>query len=233
MRLTLTEYLLNNFAAGRGAVIIVDEAQNLTPDLLEELRMLGNLEARQGKAVQIVLVAQPGIVELLRQPPLAALRQRLAVRPKLERFDVHEATDYLVHRLRMAGGRPETMFTDEALEILARGADGIPRLLNQAAHQALTIACQAGASQVDAEAALEGLAALSLEGETTSPEAGEQHAAEGEAATNGATRMMEEHDCEPMLPGNEGANENGAPTTEANERPAAFRPLFATPRRPA
>src|SRR5262249_8105026 len=151
------EYLLNNFAAGRRAVIIVDEAQNLTTDLLEELRMLGNLEARRGRAVQIVLVAQPEILETLRQPALTALRQRLAIRPKLELFDVHEATDYLMHRLRMAGGRPEAIITDEALEILGRGAKGIPRLLNQAAHVALTMACQAEASPVDAEAALEAL----------------------------------------------------------------------------
>ena len=233
LRLTLTEYLLNNFAAGRRAVIIVDEAHNLPPDLLEELRMLGNLEARQGKAVQVVLVAQPSILETLRQPPLAALRQRLAVQPQLEPFDVHEATDYLLHRLRTAGGRPETIITDEALEILARGGKGIPRLLNQATHQALTMASQAEARQVDAEAALEALAALSLEVDTASPDAEELHAAKGGAEGNGDTLLMGEgHDCEPMLAGEE-AGEDTTAAAERAEVSTPLRPLFATPRRPA
>jgi type II secretory pathway predicted ATPase ExeA len=165
MRLALTDYLLQNYATGRRAVLVIDEAQHLSPDLLEELRLLGNLEAGHGKAVQLVLVAQPWFVESLQQPELASFSQRLVVRSRLEALDVQEAADYLVHHLRTAGGRPEEIITDEALAILARGTHGVPRLLNQAAHQALAIACTANTAPVDAEVALEALAALGLEAE--------------------------------------------------------------------
>lgn len=163
LRLTLTDYLLKNHQGGKRALVLVDEAQHLTPDLLEELRLLGNLEAGAGKAVQVVLVAQPSIVERLGRGELAALRQRLAVRVNLEPLDVREAADYLVHHIRCAGGRPEAVIADEALELLARGATGVPRLLNQAAHQALLLACAAGTTPLDAEAALEALGMLGLD----------------------------------------------------------------------
>jgi type II secretory pathway predicted ATPase ExeA len=163
LRLALTDHLLQTFSAGRRSVLVVDEAHHLTADVLEELRLLSNLEARQGKALHVVLAAQPAIRETLGQPQLAGFQQRLIVRPQLETLGVHEAADYLVHQLRTAGGRPERIMTDEALEILARGTQGVPRLLNQAGHQALGLAASAGADQVDAEVALEALAALGLE----------------------------------------------------------------------
>jgi hypothetical protein len=78
--------------------------------------------------------------------------------------------DYLVHQIRTAGGRPEQVFADEALTLLARGTEGIPRLLNQAAHQALGLACRAEMDQVDAEAALEALTLCGLEVDLESEE---------------------------------------------------------------
>jgi type II secretory pathway predicted ATPase ExeA len=165
-RLAVTDHLLQNYRAGRSAVLVVDEAQHLSADLLEELRMLGNLEGKQGKALQVVLLSQPTIHDLLRRPELAAFQQRLAVDARVEPLGVHEAADYLVHHVRQAGGRPEAVFSDEALEVLAKGALGVPRLINRAAHQALTLAHSVGADQVDAEAALEALAQLGL----TAPE---------------------------------------------------------------
>jgi type II secretory pathway predicted ATPase ExeA len=163
MRLALTEFLLAHYGAGRRALILVDEAQHLSADLLEELRLLGNLESAHGRAVQIVLIGQPAILDTLHRPELKAVQQRLAVRVRLEVLDVHESADYLLHHIRAACGRPERIITDEALTILARGSQGVPRLLNQAAHQALTLAFEADAAQVDAEAALEALALLGLE----------------------------------------------------------------------
>ena len=165
LRLALTDHLLRGYEAGRGTILIVDEAQHLTPDHLEELRLLGNLEARSGKALQVVLVGQPALLETLRLPELAALAQRLAVRAELEPLALQEAADYLLHHVRVAGGRPERLFADEALELLARQTGGVPRLLNQTAHQALNLAAEAGAAQVDAEAALEALAVLGLDAE--------------------------------------------------------------------
>jgi type II secretory pathway predicted ATPase ExeA len=166
LRLSLTEYLLSRFGEGRRTVLVVDEAQHLGPDLLEELRLVGNLESGAGQALHVVLMAQPALLDQLKRPELSGFRQRLAVRVRLEPLDVHEAADYLLHHLRVAGGRPEKLFSDEALEVLARGTQGIPRVLNQAAHQALCLAYGIGAAGVDVEAALEALALLGLDAET-------------------------------------------------------------------
>jgi general secretion pathway protein A len=165
MRLALTDHLLRSYQEGLGIILILDEAQHLTPDLLEELRLLGNLEARAGKALQVVLVGQPGLLETLRLPELAGLAQRLAVRAEVLPLPLQEAADYLLHHVRVAGGRPEALFADEALELLSQQTRGVPRLLNQAAHQALALAAEAGAAQVDAEAALEALDMLGLTAE--------------------------------------------------------------------
>ena len=108
-------------------------------------------------------MAQPTLEEKLARPELAAFRQRLAVRARLEPLDVHESADYLVHHLRQAGGRPDAILDDEAVDLLARGARGVPRLLNQAAYTAMILAAAGEASRVDAEAALEALARLGLE----------------------------------------------------------------------
>jgi type II secretory pathway predicted ATPase ExeA len=170
LRLALTDYLLKNCQEGRRTVLVVDEAHHLAPDLLEELRLLGNLEAKSSKAIQVVLAGQPILEKTLRRPELAAFNQRAVVRARLGPFDVHEAADYLVHQLRTAGGRPENIVTDEALEVVARGAKGVPRVLSQAAHQALVLAHSAGAEMVDAEVALEALAGLGLgDGEDDAP----------------------------------------------------------------
>jgi type II secretory pathway predicted ATPase ExeA len=162
LRLALTDHLLRGYEEGRGTLLILDEAQHLTPDLLEELRLLGNLEARSGKALQVVLVGQPALLETLRRPELTALWQRLAIRVEVGPLPLQEAADYLLHHLRVAGGRPERLFIDEALELLCRRTHGVPRLLNHAAHQALRLAAEAGAAQVDAEAVLEALVVLGL-----------------------------------------------------------------------
>jgi general secretion pathway protein A len=163
LRLRLTDFLLKNRGAGRRAVLLIDEAHLLTADLLEELRLLGNLESGTGKALQVILIAQDSLLETLARPELAAFQQRLAVRARLEPLGLEEAVDFLLHQVRVAGGQPEALFDDTAVETLARGGRGIPRLLNQAAHQALVLAQHADMSRVDAEAALEALARLGLE----------------------------------------------------------------------
>jgi type II secretory pathway predicted ATPase ExeA len=175
LRLRLTDYLLNNCSGAKRSVLLVDEAQHLSGDLLEELRLLGNLEAGQGKAFQVILVGQEGLMQTLSRPEMSACLQRLAVRATIEPMGVEEGVDYLLHHIRLAGGLPEALWEEPALEIVARGAKGIPRLLNQAGHQALMLAHQAEMSRVDAEAALEALAMLGLE---TTIEPGEEDAEE-------------------------------------------------------
>lgn len=163
LRLALTDWALRNRAGGRRLLVIVDEAHLLGPELLEELRLLGNLEGPTGKAVQVVLLAQPMIFGALGRAELSALAQRLVVRAELEPLADDEAADFLLHQLRLAGGRPDRLFTGEALELLARGTGSVPRRLNQSAHLALRLAAVAEQESVDAEAALEALAALGLD----------------------------------------------------------------------
>jgi type II secretory pathway predicted ATPase ExeA len=187
LRLRLTEYLLKNRAAGQRSLVIVDEAQHLSVDLLEELRLLGNLEAAGKKAVQIVLLAQPSLLEKLARPELACLRQRLRVRTEAAPLGVEEAVDYLLHHLRQAGGRPENIMDEAGLEVLARGAQGVPRLLNQAGDQALLLAHAGDLSLVDAEAALEALSVLGLE----PPASGAHEAGETAAKAETGPRLAE------------------------------------------
>jgi type II secretory pathway predicted ATPase ExeA len=162
LRLSLTAFLLKTYGEGRRTVLIVDEAQHLSPDLLEELRLLGNLEAGRRKALQVVLAAQSEFLQTLRLPELASLNQRLAVRARLEVLGGEESVDYVLHQVRTAGGDPEAVFDREALEVLARETQGVPRLINQAAHQALVLAHLGETDLVDVEAVLEALADLGL-----------------------------------------------------------------------
>jgi type II secretory pathway predicted ATPase ExeA len=188
LRLALTDHLLRTFQPGRPTVAVVDEAQHLDTDLLEELRLLGNLESSAGKALQVILIGLPCLLDRLALPALASLRQRIAVRAAVEPLALQEAADYLLHHVRITGGRPASVFTDEALEVLARGSGGVPRLLSQAGRQAMTLAAEADASQVDAEAALEALLRLGLD--TTLPAAAEEKLEASGESVDPACRMF-------------------------------------------
>jgi type II secretory pathway predicted ATPase ExeA len=230
LRLRLTDYLLNNYRAGRRTVLVIDEAQHLGPDLLEELRLLGNLEGGRGRAVQVVLAGLPGLLETLRLPEMVALNQRVLARVWLDPLGVEEAVDYLLHHLRAAGGRPERVIAEDGLELLARHTGGVPRLLNQAAHQALSLADAADASLVDAEAALEALVLLGIEvAEGAGPPTG--GALPGPPEVN---VVAEEPAAEAAPAGPERAGEEDA-TAEAAAGEDAGAPylLFEVPRRPA
>ena len=170
LRLRLTEQVVKDCAAGKRTIVVIDEAQHLSADLLEELRLLGNLEAGADKAFQAVCLAQSAIVETLKTPLLSAWKQRLAVHAHLEPLGLEEACDYLLHHLRLAEGKPDRIIDETGLEVIARGTHGIPRLLNHAAHQALVLADAAEMEIVDAEAALEALAVLGLQVEETDGE---------------------------------------------------------------
>jgi type II secretory pathway predicted ATPase ExeA len=217
MRLALTEHLLQTFAAGGPTLLIVDEAHHLAPELLEELRLLGNLEGRRGKALQVVLIAQPSILETLQKPGLLSFRQRLAATAVLAPLGVHEAADFVVHQLRLAGGRPEELISEEALGILARGSGGVPRLLCRAAHQALRLAHAAGAATVDAEAALEALNLLGLS---------DQDPAEGEG-------QSPPPEAAPSPPVSETPEPERAAEESVPRDTSRLRRLFAEPRRTA
>jgi type II secretory pathway predicted ATPase ExeA len=158
LRLSVTEHLLGKLLAGGPTVVVLDEAQHLSADLLEEVRLLGNLETRSAKAALVVLVAQPVLRARLGTADLAAVAQRIGVRCHLDPLTAEESVAYLRHQLQSAGGDPDDLLTDDAATLLAAGCGGVPRLLNQTAATAFALAADAGEHAVDVEAAVEALA---------------------------------------------------------------------------
>jgi type II secretory pathway predicted ATPase ExeA len=128
--LRLYNWLLDRYRAGETAVLIVDEAQNLADELLEEIRMLTNLETFTEKLLQIVLVGQPELEQRLKQPQLRQLRQRLTLRAKTHPLTLDETKAYIQQRLRIAGSNGQQIFDPEALVTIHRYASGIPRVVN-------------------------------------------------------------------------------------------------------
>ncbi len=163
LRLNLMEAILDQVAQGKRILLVLDEAQDLTIDLLEELRLMSNIEGRGGKALAILFVAQPSIHETLRLPQLHLMNHRLAHRQSLRPLGMTEAADYVLHQIRAVGGRPDEIIDDVAVQLLARHTNGNPRLLNQAAHLAFELAHLAEAETVDAEAAIEALIQFGIE----------------------------------------------------------------------
>jgi type II secretory pathway predicted ATPase ExeA len=128
--LRLYNWLLDRYRAGETAVLVVDEAQNLSDELLEEIRMLTNLETFTEKLLQIVLVGQPELEQRLKQPHLRQLRQRLTLRAKTYAFTLDETKAYVQQRLRIAGSDGRQIFDPAALSAIHRNAAGIPRVIN-------------------------------------------------------------------------------------------------------
>ena len=126
----LYSWLLDRYRAGETAVLIVDEAQNLSEEVLEEIRMLTNLETFTEKLLQIVLVGQPELEVKLKQPQLRQLRQRLTLRAKTHPLSLEETKAYIQQRLRIAGSSGEPIFEPDALTAIHRDAQGIPRVVN-------------------------------------------------------------------------------------------------------
>jgi general secretion pathway protein A len=136
----LNHFLLEQQAAGRQAVVIIDEAQALEPGVLEQLRLLSNLETERVKLLQIILVGQPELAAILARPELAQLDQRVTLRWHLGPLNAEETGAYVRHRLRLAAAMREAVhFTPAALRLIYRFSHGIPRLINVLCHRALLI----------------------------------------------------------------------------------------------
>ena len=125
----LHRYLLNAYRDEKRVVLIVDEAHGLSPELLEEIRLLSNLETSKSKLIQIVLVGQPELDETLSQPAFRQLRQRINMRYDLPPLSQKETEEYIEKRLRVAGAR-EPLFTKKAIQEIYRKSRGIPRSIN-------------------------------------------------------------------------------------------------------
>lgn len=128
--LKLNNWLLGRYRAGETAVLIIDEAQNLSAEVLEEIRLLTNLETSTEKLLQIVLSGQPELEAKLKDPSLRQLRQRITLRCKTHSLTREEAAQYVIQRLKTAGSNGAPIFTAEALETVYRYSKGIPRVIN-------------------------------------------------------------------------------------------------------
>ncbi len=126
----LTDFLIEQYADGARAAIIIDEAQNLSVDLLEEIRLLSNLETDKAKLLQIILVGQPELNEKLGRPGLEQLRQRIAVSTHISPLNREDAEAYIRHRLRVAGNENAVTFAEGVMDEIYAFSGGIPRLIN-------------------------------------------------------------------------------------------------------
>ena len=148
----LEEFWRRRRASGATSLLVLDEAQLLKPAVLEELRLLSNLEHESSRLVHVFLVGQPEIEDRLRQPKLRPLRQRISLRYKLKPLDYEETRRYLTHRLAAAGAAsPSELFTSGAVFALHYLSHGLPREINVIAGRAMLTAFVADAQQVDTE----------------------------------------------------------------------------------
>ena len=149
MHQLLIEFLIDQYAQNRHTVLIVDEAQNMTADTLEELRMLSNINSDKDQVLQVILAGQPALRETLRRPELMQFAQRIAVDYYLESLNRDETQEYIKHRLEVAGGNTE-IFTAAACHAVYRYSGGTPRLINLLCDTALVYGFAEQTQTVDA-----------------------------------------------------------------------------------
>lgn len=148
---TLEGFLRSLAPLGARAVLVVDEAQSLAPRTLEQLRVLGNMEAGGRRLIQIILSGQPGLVTTLSADTMTQLSQRVSRRVRLEPMSKDEVEQYIAHRLRVAGGEAQVGFTPDAIALVHRLSQGIPRTVNLLCDRALEEASAGAVSTVAAE----------------------------------------------------------------------------------
>ena len=146
----LNQYLIGELQQDNNVVLIIDEAQNLTPSVLEEVRMLSNLETENEKLLQIVFLGQPELKKKLALPRLEQLRQRIAVFFELTPLDKNDTHKYILHRLYIAtGGIKKEFFTEQAIDLVYNFSKGVPRVINQLCDSALLTGYVAGVQTID------------------------------------------------------------------------------------
>jgi general secretion pathway protein A len=150
MHRKLNEVLLAESRLGRRLVVVLDEAQNLSDEVLEAVRMLSNFETPREKLMHLVLAGQPQLAEKLASPQLIQLRQRISIIARLQPFNTAETEKYIEHRLRVAGYDFATaMFTPQALETIAKYSQGIPRNINNVCFNSMSLGFVAKQRTID------------------------------------------------------------------------------------
>ena len=142
-------FLLEESSRGNNVVLIIDEAQNIKLKMLEEIRMLSNIETEKTKLLQIVLVGQPELKNKLNSPELKQLRQRISVRFHITALAKAEVSKYIDHRLNVAGSTGEIRFADDAVSSIYDYSGGIPRLINVVCDKALLLAYVMETSEIN------------------------------------------------------------------------------------
>ena len=159
---TLHDFLLSLVPIHGSAVLIIDEAQHLSPDVLEEIRILSNLETNDQKLLQILLVGQLNLVDALHDAKLRQLHQRVSIRCVLQPLNRREVEAYINHRLWVAGGARPPVFTTTAVETVHSLSGGIPRLINLLCDRALMKGAEARTTEISEAIVVEGAHALGL-----------------------------------------------------------------------
>lgn len=161
--LALNRFLIDRLEKNLPTLLIVDEAQNLSAEMLEEIRLLSNLETPTSKLIQIMLVGQPELWEMLAQPGLRQLRQRIVLRHQLRPFTAEECSSYVEERLRLAGYTGKGIFKRSGLKALHSVTGGIPRLINVMCDGSLLLGFGRGLETLGANAVEEVAADLGIE----------------------------------------------------------------------
>jgi general secretion pathway protein A len=133
----LNEFLLEQIKEGNNVVLIIDEAQDLIPEVMEQIRLLSNLETDQHKLMQIILAGQPELHDRLARPEFRQLRQRITVTCNLKPLDMKDTGEYIMHRLGVAGATSDVVFDEDAVRMVYKHTVGTPRLINNLCDNAL------------------------------------------------------------------------------------------------
>lgn len=207
----LNSYLIARFRRGSTAVLVVDEAQLLSWELLEEIRLLTNLETSQQKLLQIVLVGQPEMDRRLDSPHLRQLKQRVGLRCTLEPLGIDELKGYISRRLELAGANSHgsSIFSDEAIVTVHKYSRGIPRLINTLCENSLVSGYAKQVKQVTEDIVQEVASDFRLDGPMTEPVAGTEDAESRKRALKALFRMIEDLDGTSEKPSDETSLEPG------------------------
>ena len=154
---SLNPFLLQQNSEGRTVVLVIDEAQSLEVPVLEQIRLISNLETDRDKLIQIVLSGQPEFVHILKTKEMHQLSQRITVRYHLQSMDFNDTVAYVNHRLEVAGGGNRDLFSKRALRLIYRYSRGLPRLINAACDRALLTGYTKDAGRINSRIAAAGI----------------------------------------------------------------------------
>lgn len=196
----LNQHLIWRLSEGLQTLLIVDEAQNLSDEMLEEIRMLSNLETPQSKLLQIMLVGQPELAEKLSRPALRQLRQRVELRHAIRPLLSEETASYIRERLVVAGHPRGELFTSSAERAVHRFSRGVPRVINVLCDNALIVAFSREAQRVSAQIVEEAASDLGLSASPGEPHfVRERSAPEPKARAGWLRRLWRRSESQPEL----------------------------------